>query len=325
MNSIKLLSAYVLLTSQVAASIQEISSTEDRSKTDSSRYFNITSKASEIAEIHSFAQIVDEIDEPEALIFIDIDDTLVDFDMHIGSKQWRTHVKNSLLKNDHDNLTLHIARQIPMVAVEKELPTFISKLQRKGRYLFPLTARERDCWYDLQGIPEIDEFTYQTLLNAQFDFEKTARPPYFHHMNQDHFYRGIYFSKHPPGSDTPKGDTIKKLLAPMLANVPSQKIKVYFIDDKREQCESVLSAIKELGITGRSYWYRACERNHEDFDFAASLIQLEKLIFNNTICSNFEAAKELIARGNPAVSQLIECILQDYDESISGLGLPHQR
>lgn len=268
--------------------------------------FENCSAVIDIIEVHSFAQIVEEIDDPEALIFIDIDDTLIDFDMHIGCKQWRAYIKNTPLKNYHDHLTLYIAKQILMVPVEKDMPALIKELQRKGRYLFPLTARERDCWYALDGIPHIDVFTYQTLFDAQFDFEQTSHPSYFHLMNQDTFYRGIYFSQHPFNAETSKGDTIKQLLAHVLARMPSQEIKIYFIDDKREQCESVLSAIKELGITGRVYWYRACEKNHRDFDFAASLIQLENLLSNHIVLSNEEASAELKRRGNPTPAQLLE-------------------
>jgi hypothetical protein len=99
-------------------------------------------------------------------------------------------------------------------------------------------------------------------------------------------------------------------LAPLISShVNPQDIKVYFIDDKREQCKSVLSAINELGIQGKAFWYRAYEKNHQDFDFAASLIQLENLLFDRRVLSNEEAAKELKARGNPTADQLVKQLL----------------
>jgi hypothetical protein len=273
-------------------------------------------KVGDLIEIDTLAQVVGEIDDPRSLIFIDIDDTLIDFETHIGCKQWRSQIKKTSLKSYHDGLILYIAKQMTMVPVEQETAVVIKELQKKGYFLFPLTARERDCWYDLVGIPDIDELTHQALLNAQMDFTQTSRPDYFDQMNQDNFYRGIYFSKHPLGSEKTKGETIKDLLAPLLYSpVNLQEIKICFIDDKREQCESVLSAIKELGIQGKVFWYRACEKNHRDFDFTASLVQLESLLFDHKMLSNEEASKEIVAKGYPTAGQLIESILLQLHNS----------
>jgi len=276
----------------------------------------ILPQAQELIEVDALAQVIEEIDDPKALILIDIDDTLIDFETHIGCKKWRSQVKKSALKNYHDALTLYIARQLTMVPVETKTPAVIKELQQQGYFLFPFTARERDCWYDLQGIPDVDELTYQALLHAQMDFTQTSRPGYFDQMNQENFYRGIYFSKHSVGSEATKGETLKELLAPLLeSQVSPQDIKVYFIDDKREQCESVLSALKELGIQGKAFWYRAYEKNHQDFDFAASLVQLESLLFDHAVLSNEEAAKRLAAKGHPTADQLIETILSRLHHS----------
>jgi hypothetical protein len=148
-----------------------------------------TQEVKGLIEIDKFSQLIKEIEDPKTLIFIDIDDTLIDFETHIGSKQWRSQIKKSALNNYHDNLTLYIAKQITMVPVEKETPAIIKKLQKEGHFLFPFTARERDCWYDLREIPQVDELTHQALLKAQMDFTQTSRPSYFDQMNQEFFYK----------------------------------------------------------------------------------------------------------------------------------------
>ena len=268
--------------------------------------FASTALSSVPIEVDTWAQTLKEIDHPRALIFVDIDETLIDFKTYIGCKQWRAQIKGTSLKNYHDVLTLHIAKNVRMIPVEEETPQIIKELQEQGHFIFPLTARERDCWYDLAQVPGVDELTYQALLQAGMDFAQMPRPPYFDQMNQVNFYKGIYFSKHPIGSEVAKGETLKELLAPL---VGLQDIGVYFIDDKREQGISVLAAMQELGIPAKAFWYRAFEKNGQDFNFAASLIQLEDLLFNNKLLSNQQASQEAAIRRPPTPDQLVKNII----------------
>jgi len=98
--------------------------------------------------------------KPYSLIFIDIDDTLIDFDIHLGCKEWRSRVNNSPLRELHDPLTYYIAQQIQMRPVEPKMVELVRELQNRGHFLFPLTAREKNCWYDMQSVAGVDEMTY---------------------------------------------------------------------------------------------------------------------------------------------------------------------
>ncbi len=270
-----------------------------------------TVSSAQLFETDSMESIIREIG-PHTLVFIDIDDTLIDFDTHLGCKTWRTRIKESPLRNHHDTLTFYIAKQIKMGPVDPKMPKWVKELQARGHFLFPMTAREKDCWYDLDGILGNDEFTYRALLAAGMNFAETPLPHYARYLNQENFYRGIYFSKHPIDSEKMKGETIKEILSPLLV-LPAHlrpEIEVFIIDDRKNQCESVLAELKSMGIPCRGYWYRGAEKNHAEFDFAVSLIQLRALLFDQRVLSNQEARDELAARGDLQEEELTQEILR---------------
>ncbi len=276
----------------------------------------------QLIETETIEEVMKEV-QPHTFVFIDIDDTLIDFETHLGCKRWRTRIKNSPLKEYHDLFTLYIAKHIQMSAVDPKMPEWVQELQAKGHFLFPLTARERDCWYDLQGVSGVDELTYQALLSAGMDFAKTSSPFYVSYMNQEHFYGGIYFSKHPLEGEKTKGETVQDILSPLLALPHDHRpsIEVFIIDDKKEQCESVIAALNQVGIPCKGYWYRAAEKNHLEFDFAISLIQLDALLFDQEVLSNQEASEQLKLRGPIEEKELIEEILRRFfKESACSLG-----
>jgi hypothetical protein len=261
-------------------------------------------------ETHRFSEIFHSLN-PKTIVFIDIDDTLLDYSLHIGSKKWREAIRKSPLKRYRDAISLYIAKHVAMMPTEPEIPEIL-KNKKEEHYLFPLTAREKDIWYDLENIEGIDSFTHEQLLTAGLDFTHLPRPPFFDQMNRDFFYNGIYFSNHPRGGEIKKGGTLKGLLKPLFSagHVRPEDLEVCLVDDRKDQGNSAIVELSELGIKRVSaYWYRAAEKNHHDFHFASALVQLEKLLFDKIILSNDEAARELQLRKVRGEEELIDAIL----------------
>ena len=195
------------------------------------------------------------------LVFFDIDDTLLDLPYMLGSRAWRRYISEATKGSDrnwHDIFSLFINKNIPVVTVEKETSQLVKDLQQNGCEVYGLTARERQMWYQT-SCEGIDRMTIKQLKSLNILFQRQM--PSF--MQDTEFFKGVYFA------DTDaKGDYLRKIVE------KGERPKFIFIDDKRSQCESVSSALKELGINHECYWYCAADAKAEGFKPLIANIQL---------------------------------------------------
>jgi len=229
----------------------------------------------ELAFAHQIKQVVEikslmEIDKPLAktMYLFDMDDTLFDFPYMIGSKGWRRYLRKATkneFENWHDLFSLFLVRNYPVKTVEMCTSAFIEELQKKGHPVFALTARERNVWYDTQ-VKEIDKLTIRQLNSVGIDFDQES-------LNQDYpqlvksaeYFKGIFFA-----NTELKGDFLLELFKET-SQFPE---KIIFVDDKRNQAESVAAVLNALGIDNQCYWYSLTDEKERHFDPLIANIQL---------------------------------------------------
>jgi predicted Fe-Mo cluster-binding NifX family protein len=138
------------------------------------------------------------------------------------------------------------------VAVEKITASVIKVLQSRGIKVIALTASNtgkfgviesmqqwrlknlKECGVDFSQSFEEEEIIFKDF-NAQYNFYPM-------------FYKGMLLS-----AGNPKG----KVLAAFLDSVKWKPKKIIFFDDLKQNCQSVAEEMKNLGIPGGCFWYRA--------------------------------------------------------------------
>lgn len=190
----------------------------------------------------------------DALVLIDVDDTLITNKSQLGSPAWRKWMKPELPKKLtsfalYDALTLYIAKNIPYKPVEPETVQLIEGLQNEGILVFAFTARGRSEWYTTK-IEGVDQFTRKQLISAKIDFTKTLLPESTGLSASPYFDYGIIFAQH-----VPKGEMLQQIVQD-LRFMPGV---IVFVDDKREQVESMEAAAIKIGIPFIGFHYRRVE------------------------------------------------------------------
>lgn len=234
---------------------------------------NVFASVSSVQDIHivkidSLSQINDS-QPAQTLYFFDIDDTLFDSPHMLGSKAWRKYIveatRNNLTENWHDIFSLFLARSYPLETVEALTSQFVKELQRTGRNVVGLTARERMRWYDMP-VDDVDFLTVSQLESVGINFNnKPLDKAYAYLTNNPEYYKGVFFA-----DIEPKGEYLLKLFR----DAPQLPEKVIFIDDKQSQVESVAAALNQLGVNYECYWYSATDSKARKFDPWIANIQL---------------------------------------------------
>ena len=257
-------------------------------------------KALKITQIESLSQI-SESPSSQTVYFFDIDDTLFDSAAMLGSKAWRKYIyeatKNDLTQNWHDQFSLFVAQKYPLKAVEEKTSQFVKELQAKGHAVYCLTARERNRWYDMP-MEGVDSLTIHQLQSVGIHLDVETLNGLYPHMTQTpEYYQGVFFA-----DIEQKGEYLLKLLKES-AQLPG---KIVFIDDKKNQVESVAAALEQLGINYECYWYTPTDKKAAQFDPLIANIQLYYLCLSNgsKIISDEEAVS--------IADQYIEINEEDY-------------
>lgn len=246
----------------------------------------------EIIEIQNISEILPAIESVDTLVLFDMDDTLTDSTISLGTGSWRKYIRSNIEEYQqkygsrwgnidlHDKLTSIVANKVPVKAVEDQMPQLVASLQSTGIPVFVFTARGKSKWYATE-IDGVDRLTRNQLLYAGFDFARTQVPQKLKSMGS--FYAdGVIFS-----SPLKKGLFLKKLLQ----ETGYQPKKIVFIDDKRDQVESMEKATQELGIPFVGFWYTRADQEHENFDPFVTTIQLKRLLETGEILTDEQASR----------------------------------
>lgn len=252
---------------------------------------NVNAEVKSYVKIDSFDEITHSFG-PHDLVLLDLDDTIMDSEGMLGSKAWRDYIvkatKHDLQGNWHDILSLFIAQNYPVHAIEKTTTRFIEELQRKGVMVLGFTARERNLWY-YTPCDDIDALTTTQLNSCGIDFTKTKiTEPYQYLSKTPECFENVIFAN----TDT-KGEYIPKLLK----KPHMYPERVFFFDDKESQVTTVDEALSKLGINHQCFLYTAIDKKKELFDPLIANIQLYFLKKDDAILSDEDAQK--IAERNP--------------------------
>ena len=216
----------------------------------------------------------------------------------LGSSAWRKYISKATQnwegdRNWHDYFTFLLTRHYPVTTVEPQTKSLIEKLQAGGHIVVGFTARERAIWY---STPQegVDQATSDQLHSLGIHLEKSKLEenyPLF--ALSPELFRGTFFVD----TDT-KGEFLTKLLSTADQHPP----KILFFDDKRENVESVATALTDLNIECECYHYLATEPKRAIFDPLIANIQLYSFISSNYERVLFDEEALAIAKENPSLT-----------------------
>lgn len=252
----------------------------------------------EIVEIQEISKILPAIENPNTLVLIDMDDTLTDSTLMLGTGLWRKslrengsrHVetlkKLNLLERKeelHDRMTHFVATRIPVKPVEEAFPTVVAEMQAQSVPVYVFTARGKKKWYSTE-ISNIDSLTDAQLEQAGYAFQNTVPPAEWSELDPAFYGNGVLYT-----SPIKKGIFLKNLIE----KTGYRPAKIVFIDDKKDQVESVEKAAAELGIPYVGFWYTRADREHTDFDEEITMVQWTALESSGMIMSDQQAAQRI--------------------------------
>jgi hypothetical protein len=201
----------------------------------------VSSVQGKILETARFHEIAHHITR-ETLILMDIDDTILVPTQMVGSDEWfnlrwKKHEADGMSKSVSLEKALaeweSIRHVTKMKTVEKETPTFIKDLQKKGHKVMGLTT---------QGLA-LATRTVQHLQEHQVDLSVTAPTAEDHYVNlSGHsvlFRKGILFT-----SGKNKGEAFFKFCD----SIGLKPKKIVYIDDKESHLASVEKEAVKRGI-----------------------------------------------------------------------------
>lgn len=266
---------------------------------------------SEVVNIQSLSEI--QVYQPDQTLFLlDLDDTVFDFPDMLGSRMWRTYIRQATKEIDngkdwHDVISYFLTKNYPVQTVEPMTSEFIKNLQEKGHVVCGFTSRERKAWYDMPQ-EGVDSMTTDQLNSVDVDFNNSFLEKTYPDLAlEPEYYSGTFFC-----NIEPKGQFLKHLFE----TIPENLQKVIFIDDKFSQAQSVSDALTYLGINHESYCYLATNAKAKTFNPLIANIQLyhflkfKEVLFDDEILLDGEAISDngilsddealLIANKNPS-------------------------
>lgn len=242
-----------------------------------------------IIETTEIKDILEEIDE-DTLVLFDMDDTLTDSSISLGTGAWRQYVRAQISsnydtkapENPHDIMAHAAAQNIPVRPVEPDIVPLIEDLQERRIAVFCLTGRGYSMWYSTP-IEGIGQMSVRQLDSIEIDFTDTIVPKPFQSIEPTVLYHGVFLT-----SGTKKGPFLEKLFQ----ETGYRPTKVVFIDDKLEENKSVESTLDKLGIANVCVWYHRAQANNREFNPLIASLQLEAFLNDQTILSDAEAKEK---------------------------------
>lgn len=220
--------------------------------------------------------------ESETWVLIDVDNTLIESSVHLGSAQWRAYIRNKALKLGNDAATSDLILDkfwifaqhfVPVRLVDPAVQTVIEKLQDSKTVVVALTARE----------PLEMEHTRKQLATAGIVLSNGSLPEHFslpapHYSIYDD---GVIYC----------GDSTKsEALIAFFQEVGYVPQKVIFVDDKLSQVQELEKTLEQMGIEFIGIRFSAADERIKAFDPEIADLQFSQL---PKIISDEEAKKML--------------------------------
>ncbi len=243
---------------------------------------SLGSLSAEIIEIQSMAEILPYI-EPEALLVLDIDETLLTPVQMVGGDRWFEHSIKTL-RDQGFSFEEAVAKTIPVYmnlqnatavrSIEACTPAIIHWIQKQGVTVIGLTSRNTGLAYT----------TIRQLHSLEINLNKSpikidplnlsTRFPLF-------YIEGILFTQ-----SLNKGE----ILGNLVKQAQHELKKVLFIDDQSEYVEQVGQYCEARGIPYIGFRYGGSDDSLRMYDHKVASIQQEHL---GKLLSN-ELAEEIL-------------------------------
>ena len=246
----------------------------------------VSSLKAEQREMTDFADLLQLVD-PDALLLLDIDNTLIVSGQQLGTTSWGWDWVARLSKMGRDKakayqetyeLWKRVLQASSVKLVDDRIPAIISHFQDKGVAVLGLSNR----------VPQLGHVTTDQLLAVRIDLTRTALVRADVGLAADSNVRYIEGSFY-VGDVKDKGYALSQLLE-ILPQVPR---KIVFVDDRYRNVVNVGKVCEQRGIAYLGIWYRATD-GHED-SYRADLADVQLKYFGSILSD--EDAKKLIESG----------------------------
>lgn len=256
-----------------------------------------------IIETAKFSDILSHID-PQTLVVVDIDNTLIHSKTMLGSAQWFYHLvqegeKRGLSRKDslEENFSTwkKVQRFVEVEPVEANIPSLIKQIQEKSRVI-GLTSRPSG----------VEHLTQQQLNQAGIYFAKNNQEQFELNISDDQTVlidEGVIFTG---DHQLDKGLVLKRLLEEYFADQLIHKI--VFIDDQLINVKRVQTAMVGTHLEFVGFHYLGSQRQLQEFD---PVVVDKQMALLNHVMSDKAAASLLKYEG-------IEEYLNQYEDFIEG-------
>lgn len=235
----------------------------------------------EVRETNQMSDILSHVDSETWVIF-DVDNTLIESSIHLGSAQWRGHIKKKALDLGYsaiesekilDNFWKFVQPLIPVRLVDKKTESIIKQLKEDGVVTMALTAREPDeVGHTERQLKEVNISFSNDLLKKNFPLS-TSHPG----LLKDSI---IYCGE----------NTKSEALLALFRELGSLPKKVIFVDDKWDQINDVEKVLSTLGVEYLCVRFSGADERVASFDSEIADLQwgfLPKIVSDEEVKLQF--------------------------------------
>ena len=213
--------------------------------------------------------VVEEYANSETWVIFDVDNTLIESSLQIGSAQWRDHIRKKARLEGYDpaerelvldkfwNFVQHF---VPVNLVDKATLATLQKLKQEKFIAFALTARE----------PIELAHTQRQLGSVGIHFSSDA---FHHNILLSLPFPGIYDHGVVYCGENTKGDTLSALLK----ETGLTPKRIVFVDDRENQITEVKQAVEQMGIEFIGVRFSGADARVAAFDPAIADLQWSSL------------------------------------------------
>jgi hypothetical protein len=235
-------------------------------------------------ESNQMQDVLPYVDPLETWVLIDIDNTLIESSVYLGSAPWRHHIRNKAQNAGYsesesekilDQFWLFVQPLIPVRLVDPKTPALLHNLQESRTPVLALTAREPIEIQHTQK--QIDSVAIHLVNDFPGQFSLSTNHPAL-------YANGVIYC-----GDNSKAET---LIAFFQATGRMPK-KVVFVDDRWDQVENLEVELEKLGIQFVGMRFGGADKRMKAFNPAIADLQFSQL---PKIVSDEEAKEALLAK-----------------------------
>ena len=212
--------------------------------------------------------IVPHVDE-ETWVFLDVDNTLIESSQHLGSAQWRNHIRKKAYNCGYNNeetelaldkFWLFVQHFVPVMLVDPYTVGVIEQLKESNTYVFALTARDSIESVHTQRQLSSADISLSSDPLPQTLVLPAARPAL---LDQGVIYCGE--------------NTKSEALIAFFKEIGRIPKKVVIVDDRLDQIEALEKTIEALGIEFVGIRFNAADKRVQAFDEDIADVQFSYL------------------------------------------------